>query len=108
MDNDLYWLKLAVADAEGAEPEPAVRSPRPVPGARDWAALLSAERACCCPAPPAVVAVLAPRGPRREPTDLLLCRHHYRASCEALAAAGAVVFDADGEVAALPHWAPAA
>jgi hypothetical protein len=61
-----------------------------------WRSLLtSASRACCCPARPAVV-VLMPSAPGRpHRTDLLLCRHHYRVSRQALAAAGAVVLDPD-------------
>jgi hypothetical protein len=33
---------------------------------------------------------------RPHPTDLLLCGHHYRASRQALAAAGAGIFSLDG------------
>jgi hypothetical protein len=40
--------------------------------------------------------------PEREPTDLLLCGHHFRASLAALAAAGAVAFDASGTLVRLP------
>jgi hypothetical protein len=41
-----------------------------------------------------VVRVLIPPAPaRRHSVDLLLCGHHYRASCAALAAAGAVIMD---------------
>ncbi|HEU5031421.1 MAG TPA: hypothetical protein VFV01_41350 [Spirillospora sp.] len=36
---------------------------------------------------------------RPEPVDLHLCAHHYRASREALAEAGAVVFDRNGALA---------
>ena len=56
-------------------------------------ALRSAERACCCPAKPAVVALMPPAPGRTRAADLLLCRHHYRASRKALAAAGATIFD---------------
>ena len=56
-------------------------------------ALCSAPRACCCPARPAVIAVLPPSPGRPRAEDLLLCRHHYRASRKALAVAGAVILD---------------
>jgi hypothetical protein len=56
-------------------------------------ALRFAERACCCPAKPAVVALMPPAPGRSRAVDLLLCRHHYLASRKALAAAGATVFD---------------
>jgi len=35
---------------------------------------------------------------RAHPVDLLLCGHHYRVSRDALAAAGAVVFDETGAI----------
>jgi hypothetical protein len=54
------------------------------------------ERACCCDARPAVVAVIRPAGDRSAPTDLLLCGHHYRQSRRALARERAVVLDLDG------------
>jgi len=54
------------------------------------------ERACCCSASPAVVAVIPGSGDRLAPTDLLLCGHHYRQSRRALAASRAVVLDLDG------------
>ena len=61
-----------------------------------WQSLLtSAGRACCCPAPPAVVVLMPPTPGRPHRTDLLLCRHHYRVSGEALTAAGAIVLDPD-------------
>lgn len=69
----------------------------------DWrASLRVAERACCCPSRPAVVAIM-PSGPdRASPAELLLCRHHYLVSADALAAAAAAVFDASG-VPLTPH-----
>jgi hypothetical protein len=40
------------------------------------------------------VRVLIPAAPaRRHSVDLLLCGHHYRASCAALAAVGAVIIN---------------
>jgi hypothetical protein len=51
-----------------------------------------AQRACCCPAKPSVVAIV-PSGPARaKPADLMLCSTHYRAAAEGLQAAGAVVY----------------
>ena len=46
-------------------------------------------RACCCPARPLVKVMMPPTHSRRHPVDLWLCGHHYRASRQALAAAGA-------------------
>lgn len=69
----------------------------PARGEADWARrLATAERACCCTARPAVAVVLRPAENRPHPTDLLLCGHHYRASADALAAAGAIVYDENG------------
>jgi len=62
----------------------------------DWRMLKTADRACCCPAKPVVVAVMPPAPGREHPTDLLLCAHHYRVSRAALDAAGAAVFDGAG------------
>src|ERR1017187_4802067 len=58
-----------------------------------WRALRTADRACCCPARPSVVAVMPAALGRDHPTDLLLCGHHYRVYRRALAAAGAVILD---------------
>jgi hypothetical protein len=51
------------------------------------------DRACCCPARPVVRVLIPPASARPHSVDLLLCGHHYRASCAALAAAGAVIMD---------------
>jgi hypothetical protein len=59
--------------------------------------LWTAERACCCLAKPAVVAVLPPAPGRDHATDLLLCGHHYRACRHALGAAGARIMDETGQ-----------
>jgi hypothetical protein len=61
----------------------------------DWRAARRAGRACCCPAKPAVIAVMPPTKARPHETDLLLCGHHYRMSRQALAAAGAAVVAID-------------
>jgi hypothetical protein len=51
------------------------------------------SRACCCPARPVVRVTMPPTPQRRNPVDLWLCGHHYRASIVALQIAGAVVED---------------
>jgi len=51
------------------------------------------DRACCCPARPVVRVLIPPASARPHSVDLLLCGHHYRTSCVALAAAGAVIMD---------------
>jgi hypothetical protein len=50
-------------------------------------------RACCCPARPVVRVLIPPTAARPHSAALLLCGHHYRMSCGALAAAGAVILD---------------
>ncbi|HTS97347.1 MAG TPA: hypothetical protein VMI33_12060 [Streptosporangiaceae bacterium] len=62
----------------------------------DWRAVRQAERACCCPSRPTVVAVIPPSPGRAHATELLLCGHHYRRSRRALTAAGAAVLDPAG------------
>jgi hypothetical protein len=59
----------------------------------DWPALRNADRACCCSARPACIAIMPPANGREHDTDLLLCGHHYRVLRQALAAAGAYVLD---------------
>ena len=66
-----------------------------------------AGRSCCCSARPMVVAFIPASAGRPHRTDLLLCGHHYRASRQALAAAGATVVDLDGTPVADNHWSPA-
>jgi len=56
-------------------------------------AMMVADRACCCPSRPAARIVVPPSPARGHQTDLLLCRHHYRASRDILSTAGAVVYD---------------
>ena len=69
---------------------------------RDFEPLPTLRPACCCCAKPVVTVVMPVTDPEREPTDLLLCGHHFRVSLAALAAAGAVVFDAGGTLVRLP------
>jgi hypothetical protein len=90
MSPDLAELFTARSDLADRR-QPAAAIP-----AIDWRALTKAGRACCCPAKPVVVAVMPPAPGRDHATDLLLCGHHHRASREALAAAGAAVFDDAG------------
>ena len=52
--------------------------------------------ACCCPARPVVRAIMPPTAARPHRTELLLCGHHYRASCQALDAANATVTELPG------------
>ena len=51
------------------------------------------DRACCCPARPVVRVLIPPAPARPHSVDLLLCGHHYRTSCAALASAGAVIIN---------------
>ncbi len=55
-----------------------------------------ADRACCCPARPAVTVIMPPAPGRPHQVELLLCGHHYRASRAALRAVGATVYDEAG------------
>ena len=64
---------------------------------------LGAGRADCCSAAPAVRVMLPTRLPSGRPAELLLCAHHYRANCPALAQAGATVFDRDGHLVSSHH-----
>jgi hypothetical protein len=50
-----------------------------------------ASQACCCPAMPVVRVIMPSTAVRPRSVDLLLCGHHYRISCQVLAAAGAAV-----------------
>lgn len=56
------------------------------------------DRSCCCPARPVVRVLIPPSSVRPHFVDLFLCRHHYRASRGALAAANAVAIDEAGSV----------
>jgi len=70
----------------------------------DWRNARLAGRACCCPAKPAVIAVMPATASRPHPTDLLLCGHHYRASRHALDLAGARVLDLAGRPVTGDLW----
>ncbi len=71
---------------------------RPASQHIDWEALRTAGQACCCPARPAVIAIMPPSPGRDHRTDLLMCMHHFRLSRAALGAAGAVVVDLNRRV----------
>ncbi len=71
-------------------------APKPEPTAIYRPAVRHARRACCCPAQPAVIAIMPAANGRGAPADLLLCGHHYRQSRQALAARGATFLDALG------------
>ena len=73
----------------------------------DLPAIRRAARSCCCSARPMVVAFIPASQGRPHRTDLLLCGHHYRASRQALTAAGATVVDLDGMPVTGSHWSPA-
>ena len=99
--------------ASGQDSATAARRParpgavRPRTHLIDWRVIRKAERACCCPAKPVVVAVMPPSAGRPNQTDLLLCGHHYRVSRQALRRAGAVILDING-VPLGPEERPAA
>jgi hypothetical protein len=72
-------------------------SSKPAPGRLvDWRKVASAERACCCPARPMVVALLPAWKGRPYEADLLFCAHHFRRHVRALAVAGARFMSTDG------------
>lgn len=62
----------------------------------DWRSVRAANRACCCPARPAVVVIAPPGRGRDHETELLLCMHHFHRSRAALAARGWAVLDTRG------------
>lgn len=79
-------------------PQVAPQSERPpgqlgVADAAEWFTRLQvAERACCCPARPVMVALLPPPQDGTELVEVFLCGHHGRRSQASLAAAGALVY----------------
>ncbi|HUN34572.1 MAG TPA: hypothetical protein VMU95_21420 [Trebonia sp.] len=60
--------------------------------------LRMADRACCCSARPMVRVLMPPSAGRPHVSELLLCGHHFRASQNALRAAGAIVHSEDGQM----------
>ena len=53
----------------------------------------TADRACCCPGPAAVLVVMPATTARPHETELLLCGHHYRVSRHALAEVQAAAYE---------------
>lgn len=66
--------------------------------------LRHSRRACCCPARPAVIAVMPAANGRQWSAELLLCGHHYRQSRQALAANGARLLDVMGYPLGSQTW----
>jgi hypothetical protein len=87
-----------------AETEPAKQADTPEPATDYKPARRYADRACCCPASPAIIAVIPPADGRQTATDLLLCVHHYRMSRAALAAIGATLLDISGHPLTAEEW----
>ena len=83
-------------DTAGAPPSGGHGPPRPGKDGIDWRAAQRADRACCCPARPVVIAIMPPSADRPHQTELLLCGHHYHVSQRALRAAGATIVDIKG------------
>lgn len=105
MSKKILHPSMTGRGATSVEPAPGRARPgRLGIDAVDWRAARRSDRACCCPAGPAVIAIMPPVPGRPHPTDLLLCGHHYRAYREALAAAGATLLDLDGLPVAGDAW----
>jgi hypothetical protein len=102
--NSLHPSAIGRAATQARPPAGQADSPPPGIGSIDWRAARRASRACCCPARPAVLAVIPPAAGRPDPTDLLLCGHHYRASRRALASAGVMVLDMNGSLVLGEAW----
>lgn len=103
MNTNFLRAKAPGRNEPAAPPETATQ-----PAARcgiNWPAARQASRSCCCPARPAVVAVMPPAPGRPHQTDVLLCWHHYRASRQGLADAGATIVRMDGTPVAADVWA---
>jgi hypothetical protein len=82
--------------ATARRPAPPTEGPQPgrlsAEDAAEWITRLKlAERACCCPARPVMVAVLPPATDGTELVEMFFCGHHGRACQAGLAAAGALV-----------------
>jgi hypothetical protein len=78
---------------------PSARTNDPAPGAHASPAAAPAELADCCSAKPVVQVIMA-----RQPADLLLCGHHYRASRHRLASASASVHALPGTPSDITAW----
>jgi hypothetical protein len=78
---------------------PSARASDTAPGAPAIPAAIPAELADCCSAKPVVQVIMA-----RQPADLLLCGHHYRASRHSLASASASVHALPGTPGEITAW----
>jgi len=90
------------ADIEqpGARANLTINAPGPASQRIDWDELRRAGRSCCCPARPAVIAIMPPAQGRDHRTELLLCMHHFRRARATLRRDGAVVVDFDRRIIA--------
>ena len=87
-------------------------APLPSPDSDLWPTLIwrpipPTARACCCPAMPLFQAVL-PSSTAAQPTELLLCAHHYRRSAARLRELGCAIYDRAGRAVVLPEHPQAA
>jgi hypothetical protein len=105
--NSLHPSAIGRATAKPQQPTGQADAPPPGICSIDWRAARLAERACCCSASPAVLAVIPPASGRTDPADLLLCGHHYRASRRTLASVEAMILDMNGTLVLGEAWPPA-
>jgi hypothetical protein len=85
------------ADRPGAPPDAERIPPDDALAASAYRRVLDrADRACCCTAKPAVIAIMPPSPTRQKRVELLFCMHHYRASGVGLGEAGALIVGPDG------------
>jgi hypothetical protein len=107
---DRFLRRLAGLDESSATAARPVQEPRmagPDPGFSgqvNWRAAGRAQRACCCPAQPVIIAVVPPAPGRVRAVDVLLCAHHYRLSRDALATAGAALLHISGHPVTTDAW----
>jgi hypothetical protein len=95
VDASYMWMRFPRRRANNAGRSPDDQAAGAPPDDRtDWSKPRAlGVRACCCPARPVVRVLIPPSTARPHSVALLLCGHHYRTSCGALAAAGAVITD---------------
>jgi hypothetical protein len=79
-----YADRIDIRRPEPVQDPPDSLHPQPV----SLRALRTADRACCCPAKPAVMALMTAAPHRPHQIELLFCAHHYRSARIGLAAAG--------------------
>jgi hypothetical protein len=90
--------------ARRQEPAPADQHAAAEPVAVFTPVARHSDRACCCAALPAVIAVLPPSAGRPNVTELLLCGHHYRACLLLLATQGATILGIAGHPLTADAW----